>query len=55
MICSFVISGESMLKKLVLDEDAACAAGVICLFVHYLCRLISLAAATVEQISRQFY
>ena len=36
MICSFVISGESMLKELVSDEDAACAAGVICLFVHYL-------------------
>ena len=28
MICSFVVSGESMLKELVSDEDAA---GVICL------------------------
>ena len=35
MICSFVISGESILKELVSDEEAACAAGVICLFVHY--------------------
>ena len=35
MICNIVILGESMLKELVSDEDAACTAGVICVFVHY--------------------
>ena len=35
MICIFVILGENLLKESVSDEDAACAAGVLCLFVHY--------------------
>ena len=33
MISSFVILGKNLLKELVSDE--ACAAGVVCLFVHY--------------------
>ena len=33
MISSFVILGKNFLKELVSDE--ACAAGVVCLFVHY--------------------
>ena len=39
MICSFVILGENMLKELVSDEDAACAAGVIGFFIHYCLRM----------------
>ena len=35
MIYNIVILGESMLKELVSAEDAACAAGVLCRFVHY--------------------